>query len=101
MRTIVPVLPDGAIELRADADFDELQFAWRSGDGGAWQSVPGILDLSLLSDEASLSGLPNFTGAFVGMACQDLAGTAAPADFAFFRYEPRERAVDEPLAASR
>ena len=89
MKTIVPDLPDGPIELRAAADFDELRFAWRGGDGGPWQSLPDVLDLSLLSDEASLPGLPNFTGTFVGMACQDMSGTATPADFAFFRYEPR------------
>jgi xylan 1,4-beta-xylosidase len=39
--------------------------------------------------------LPNFTGAFVGMACQDLAGTLAPADFDFFAY--RERSFLENL----
>jgi len=99
MKTVVHALPDGAIELRADADFDELRFAWRGVEGGVWQSLPDSLDLSILSDEASLPGLPNFTGAFVGMACQDMAGTTAPADFAFFRYEPRE--ADQPSAASR
>ena len=35
-------------------------------------------------------GLPNFTGAFVGMACQDLAGAALPADFDYFEYVERE-----------
>ena len=35
-------------------------------------------------------GLPNFTGAFVGMACQDMAGTALPADFDWFEYRERE-----------
>ena len=97
MRTIVPMLPDGAIELRAEADFDELRFAWRGEGGGAWQCLPDILDLSILSDEASLPGLPNFTGTFVGMACQDMAGTATPADFAFFRYQPRDDATGEPI----
>jgi beta-xylosidase len=44
---------------------------------------------SILSDEATLPGLPNFTGAFVGMACQDLAGASRPADFDFFEYRER------------
>jgi xylan 1,4-beta-xylosidase len=48
--------------------------------------LPDALDAGILSDEASLPGLPNFTGAFVGMACQDMSGTATPADFAYFRY---------------
>jgi beta-xylosidase len=32
---------------------------------------------------------PNFTGAFVGVACQDLAGSAMPADFDYFDYQER------------
>lgn len=89
MMMIEARLPDGIIELRADADNDELRFAWRGG-GGDWHVVPQIFDASILSDEATLGGLPNFTGAFVGMACQDMAGTKVPADFAFFRYEGRD-----------
>jgi hypothetical protein len=34
-------------------------------------------------------GQPNFTGAFAGMACQDLAGTASQADFDYFEYGSR------------
>ncbi|HVW20598.1 MAG TPA: hypothetical protein VHC86_05240 [Opitutaceae bacterium] len=45
-------------------------------------------DASILSDDAAIPGSPNFTGAFVGMACQDLAGTGHPADFDYFDYEP-------------
>ena len=30
------------------------------------------------------------TGAFVGMACQDLAGTGRHADFDYFRYRERD-----------
>ena len=63
-------------------------------DGGAWQWLPQQFDASILSDEASAPGLPNFTGAFVGMACQDLAGTAMPADFDWFEYREREYVSD-------
>jgi len=42
-----------------------------------------------LSDDATAPGAPNFTGAFVGMACQDGAGTARPADFDYFEYQER------------
>jgi xylan 1,4-beta-xylosidase len=83
-------LPDGAVDLRVDVDQDELRFAWRGAGDDGWRQLPHLLDVSILSDEATLSGLPNFTGAFVGMACQDMAGTAMPADFAFFRYEGRD-----------
>lgn len=87
METVVDALPEGTLELRAEVDADELRFQWRLASASAWHDVPGVLDASILSDEASLPGLPNFTGAFVGMACQDMSGMGAPADFAFFGYE--------------
>jgi xylan 1,4-beta-xylosidase len=49
-----------------------------------------VFDASILSDEASAPGMPNFTGAFIAMACQDLAGTAKAADFDWFEYRGRE-----------
>jgi xylan 1,4-beta-xylosidase len=88
--TVTPALPQGPIDLRVDVDLDQLRFAWRLDGDPDWQLVPDVFDASVLSDEVSFPGLPNFTGAFVGMACQDLAGTAAPADFAWFRYEGRD-----------
>jgi xylan 1,4-beta-xylosidase len=68
-----------------------MYFGYRRG-GGAWQWLPQPFDASILSDEASAPGLPNFTGAFVGMACLDMAGTAKAADFAWFR--EREFQID-------
>ncbi len=82
-------LPPGQpVQLRAEIDFERLYFGYRLGDG-AWQWLPEQFDASILSDEASAPGLPNFTGAFVGMACSDLAGTARPADFDWFDYRER------------
>jgi xylan 1,4-beta-xylosidase len=43
---------------------------------------------SILSDEHAMP--IGFTGNFVGMACQDLAGTRKPADFAWFEYRELE-----------
>ncbi len=82
-----------SIELRAEIDFERLYFGYRVGEG-AWRWIPQQFDASILSDEASAPGAPNFTGAFVGMACQDLAGTARPADFDWFEYREREFAVE-------
>ena len=83
-------VPSGVpIELRVEVDYERLLFAWRAGSG-PWHWLPQVFDASMLSDEATAPGMPNFTGAFVGMACQDLAGTAKPADFDWFEY--RERA---------
>jgi xylan 1,4-beta-xylosidase len=81
------------IELRVEVDYERLRFAYRLA-GGAWQWLPQQFDASILSDEASAPGLPNFTGAFVGVACQDLAGTAIPADFDWFEYRERDYVTD-------
>ena len=67
--------PAAPCDLRVEVDDERLLFAYRM-PGQAWQWLPQSFDASILSDEASAPGLPNFTGAFVGMACQDIAGTA-------------------------
>ena len=72
--------------MRAEIDFDRLRFAFRVDGATDWTWLPEQFDASVLSDEASAPGLPNFTGAFVGIACQDLAGTGRPADFDWFDY---------------
>ncbi len=84
-------IPSGVrVTLRAEFDQERLLFAFRlEGEGQEWQWLPGQFDASILSDEASAPGLPNFTGAFVGMACQDTAGTARVADFDWFEYRER------------
>ena len=82
------------IRLRVDVDYERMYFGYRV-EGEDWQWLPEQFDASILSDEATAPGLPNFTGAFVGMACQDLSGAALPADFDFFEY------VERPYAASR
>jgi xylan 1,4-beta-xylosidase len=70
-------------------DCERLHFGYRV-EGTEWRWLPQQFDASILSDEASVPGSPNFTGAFVGMACQDIAGTARPADFDYFEYVERE-----------
>jgi len=77
------------VRLRVEIDFERLCFAYAVGDR-EWSWLPGHLDASILSDEATGLGAANFTGAFVGMACQDVSGTAHPADFDYFEYRQRE-----------
>ncbi|WP_312489301.1 glycoside hydrolase family 43 protein [Sphingomonas sp.] len=84
--------PPGAIAMRVRAEHEKLRFTFRGEGEKAWTWLPECFDASLLSDEATLPGLPNFTGTFVGMACQDMAGTGRPADFSYFRYAQREMA---------
>jgi len=82
-------IPAGTpIGLRAEIDEERLLFAYRVGNGD-WQWLPQVFDASILSDEASAPGQPNFTGAFVGVCCQDLAGTGRQADFDVFEYRER------------
>ena len=76
------------MHLRVEVDFERLYFAYRI-EGREWSRLPGPLDASILSDEAAAPGTPNFTGAFVGVCCQDLAGTGRPADFDYFVYRER------------
>jgi xylan 1,4-beta-xylosidase len=89
----IPIASGAPIELRVEVDYERLLFAWRCG-AGPWQWLPQVFDASIISDEATAPGLPNFTGAFVGMACQDLAGTAKPADFDWFEYRERDYVPD-------
>ena len=77
------------VHLRVEVDYERLRFAYQV-EGRDWQWLPQQFDASILSDEATAPGLANFTGAFVGMACQDMAGTAMPADFDFFEYVERD-----------
>jgi xylan 1,4-beta-xylosidase len=79
------------VHLRVEVDFERLHFGYRiEGTDKDWRWLPQQFDASILSDEATTPGLANFTGAFVGMACQDLAGTLKPADFDFFEYTDRD-----------
>jgi xylan 1,4-beta-xylosidase len=84
-------LPPGTsrIELRMDVDYERLIFAYRL-PGEAWRPLPQVFDASIVSDEAGPPTLPNFTGAFAGVCCQDGAGTRRPADFDYFEYRGRE-----------
>lgn len=89
--TAAITIPSGKpVHLRVEVDFERLHFGYRvEGVDKDWRWLPQQFDASILSDEATVPGQPNFTGAFVGMACQDLAGTACPADFDFFEYQER------------
>lgn len=88
------LIPDGVpVELRVEVDFERLYFAYRI-PGSRWRRMPGPLDASILSDEAAAPGTPNFTGAFVGVCCQDMSGARRPADFDYFEYRERDYQVD-------
>jgi len=84
----IPISAGLPVHLRVEVDYERLRFAF-SVDGEDWHWLPEHFDASILSDEAAAPGTPNFTGAFVGMCCQDLSGARRPADFDFFLYRER------------
>jgi xylan 1,4-beta-xylosidase len=85
----IPLPRNVPLRLRIEVDCERLLFAYRLG-GQAWQWIPEQFDASQASDEAGPPGMPNFTGAFVGMCCQDTAGTRLAADFDDFEYRERD-----------
>ncbi|KAL2826490.1 glycosyl hydrolases family 43-domain-containing protein [Aspergillus cavernicola] len=59
------------------------------------QKIGPVFDASILSDECGgHQAHGSFTGAFVGVACSDLNGTALPAHFGSFTYRPVQHAAD-------
>ena len=69
---------------------DALQFYYAT-EIENWLAVGPILDGSILSDDYVLDDKgryrPAFTGAFVGLCCQDLSGRGKHADFDWFSYK--------------
>ncbi|HEU6455235.1 MAG TPA: glycoside hydrolase 43 family protein, partial [Roseateles sp.] len=84
-------LAAGPVDLAVEFSHDYYQFFVKQ-DGGDWQAVGASLDAAMLSDEFAtrfINGFANsfgFTGNFIGLACQDLAGTRRHADFDHFTY---------------
>ena len=77
------------IYLKADFIGYDLQFYYAIEEG-EWQNIGPILDGSILSDDyvkdVHVRYRPCFTGAFVGLCCQDLSGQGLHADFDWFEY---------------
>ena len=78
------------IYLKADFDGYDLQFYFAIEEG-IWQKIGPILDGSILSDDYvadfKVRYRASFTGAFVGLCCQDLSGRNLHADFDWFEYQ--------------
>ena len=74
--------------LKVEVNFGQLQFSYSVQDEEHYQSIGESFDCSFLSDEACNQGW--FTGAMVGICCQDLTGFGKHADFDFFEYRETE-----------
>lgn len=88
----IPVAVEGAVKLRAVADYDVLRFSWAEGDSREWHDIPVDLDMQFLTDQAGRESGEQFTGTFIGVCAHDVSGQRAHADFDWFsmRENPEE-----------
>jgi len=75
----------GAVYLKVKVTDETYHYSY-SFDGQDWTEIPVKLESYKLSDDF-VTGGGFFTGAFVGMHCQDVSGQKLHADFDYFRYE--------------
>lgn len=83
----VSIPAEGRWVLAVEVDYDRLQF-FHGADEAHLAPVGPVFDASILSDEYPREG--RFTGAFVGLCCQDMTGGRHPADFDWFDYEEKD-----------
>lgn len=81
----LPVRDGIVLYLAVTVEREKLQFSY-SCDGRNWAPLGGILPADRLSDEAVGRYQEAFTGAMVGICCQDLCDRTGYADFRYFRY---------------
>lgn len=76
-----------SIYLKVEVDYSKLRFFYALKKD-EWKQIGKVYDASTLSDDA-IKGSSAFTGAFVGICCQDLSGRNKHADFDYFSYIER------------
>ncbi len=81
------------VELKVVFKRDSLQFSFKKEEN--WINLGPQLDGSILSDDYVRDEnnwyRPAFTGAFIGMCCQDLTGKGKNAQFEYFNYKELEQ----------
>ncbi len=82
----IPLKEGKPVYLKVTVDHDRMQFYYGYSEN-TYECIGPVLDASLLSDEACDQGW--FTGAMVGICCQDLTGFRTYADFDWFSYETK------------
>jgi xylan 1,4-beta-xylosidase len=85
MKECITIEEGQRVYLRVKVDYNRLQFYY-SKDEKSWIKVGPVLDASKLSDDYGYG----FTGAFVGLCCQDGLYQNIYADFDFFEYIERD-----------
>jgi xylan 1,4-beta-xylosidase len=88
-------IPDkGKVKLALSIRGKQLQFFYALGDKEL-EKVGPVYDASIISDECGgHQAHGSFTGAFVGLACSDVNGTALSAGFDYFVYRPVQHKTD-------
>lgn len=74
---------DESVDIRCVIESETLRFRYRVG--ADWHELGPELDATVLSDDFGV-GWDHFTGAFIGICCQDLTGQKHHADFGRFEY---------------
>jgi xylan 1,4-beta-xylosidase len=90
----IEVTDTNRIFLKAEFNGEEIQFYYATSiesNVAKWIKTGPKLDGSILSDDYVVHNekgySPCFTGAFFGLACQDLSGKKLHADFDYFSYQ--------------
>jgi xylan 1,4-beta-xylosidase len=78
-------IPSHEVHLKVVGQETNAQFYY-SLDGVLWHAIGAPVDTTILTDEYTEP--MGFTGAFIGMGCQDLANQSAKAYFSYFTYTP-------------
>ncbi|TVY17507.1 Beta-xylosidase [Lachnellula arida] len=85
---------EGKVKLALSIRGPELKFYYAL-EGQESKQIGGVFDASIVSDECGgHQAHGSFTGAFVGVACSDLNGTAMEAGFDYFVYRPVKHETD-------
>ncbi|PGH02005.1 hypothetical protein AJ79_07743 [Helicocarpus griseus UAMH5409] len=86
----VPIPNEGKVRLALSIRGGmRLQFFYALEGERELRKIGPVFDASILSDECGgHQAHGSFTGAFVGVACSDINGTAASAEFGEFWYRP-------------
>lgn len=82
----LPIYSGLPIYLNAEMRNGDITFSYRL-EGSGWQTIAENIDGSFMSDEACTEGW--FTGAMVGICCQDLTGFGKYADFDWFEMKTK------------
>ncbi|GEP23923.1 glycoside hydrolase family 43 protein [Lentilactobacillus diolivorans] len=78
-------LPGGKAELKAEIDYGQVQFFYRTNENTEWRKLGDLIDISFMSDEQT----GGFTGLMGGIGTWDAYRRQSFADFKYFKITPK------------